>query len=155
MSNIDNQRRSMNARNNFPIVRDAVETTEPITYEFSNQPRYIKFLVLCTFPIYGTCRLGWKGLTHVVRKTWDLGITVIDTCATLYKVCKNIYNAIAPIIWNRFIRPFIYIPINRFFVTPIVTIIRRTFDTFMNLSLHVLHVIWNIFSRYGYKGLDD
>lgn len=138
------------AMNRFPAAHppspaEQRRTDKSKSTGFSDQPRYIKCLVFCTFPFYGACRLGLKIVEKTVEKTWELGVKVLETCEILYKVCRNVYNKIAPKVWNGFVKPYIVSPINNWIITPIVRVVQYVFDCFMAVCVAVYNTLCSVF----------
>lgn len=129
----------------MPPRKVPVRKEEPST-RFSDQPRYIKFLVILSFPFYGTCRLGLKVLNETIKKMWVLGEKVLDVSYRLYKVCKDVYNTIAPKVWLGFMKPCIIAPVNTYIVAPIVSVVRTVFGAVLFACETVYIIMCSVFN---------
>ena len=96
---------------------------------FQNQPRHIKLLVCIAFPFYAIYRVETRAVWELLQVGWRLGIKIADACEKIYTVCRNVYNIMAPKIWNRFIKPYILLPIKLYIIIPIVRLSQYLFDT--------------------------
>jgi|SRR6478609_1931355 len=117
--------------------------------KFSHQPRYVQLLVIITFPLYGACRLGLKIVEKSCEYTWKTMKKVVETCGTIYRVCRSVYNVVAPKVWNGLILPFVVKPIDRYVVSPSVWLLRTVFDIMASISITVYNTMSQIFTSVG------
>lgn len=94
---------------------------------FSQQPRHIKCLVIVFFPIYGAIRVSWKVICKVTEKTWNLAIHVIDISMQVFDICRNVYNALAPVIWYNFLHPLFVYPVKTYIINPTLELLEIMF----------------------------
>lgn len=146
---------------NYPSTPEVIPTYDQVQREtitrqseeaktqFSNQPRYIQFLVVLSFPIYGTCRLGLKTAEKTCEYTWKTMVKIVDTCGLIYRVCRSVYNYIAPKVWNGFIKPWIIQPIKTYIINPIVALITMIFDMTKAICMTVYDVTYQTFISIG------
>lgn len=95
---------------------------------FANQPRHIKLIVIVAFPFYGALRLIWRAIVVCLEKSVEFIRKVHKICKVTYGVCVQIYDTIAPRIWNGIVNPFIVLPMNKYIIAPIVKAFQIIFD---------------------------